>query len=167
MNIITGKHDLLVQSKDQQTAEEHVRSFFAKNELVRYDTIHIDGSAVINATKPHFFNKLEIGIQKNRQAIEDLVAELQTEGAADPKTWSSLQQGYSTKILHTVVHLLDGFFGVDSVLYNLVENSHQISEPLYSTIKKEPETYWLVPITGTTGSGNPDRVQALRPFGRN
>jgi len=92
---------------------------------------------------------------------------LQAEGAADPQTWTSLQQGYTTKLLHTTVHLLDGFFGVDSVLYNLVENSHQITKVLQEIIKNEPEQYWLVPITGTTNTGNPDRVQAMRPFGRN
>jgi hypothetical protein len=61
---------------------------------------------------------------------------------------------------------LDGFFGVDSALYNLVDNSHQVTSGLLARMSKEREKFWIVPITGKTGGRDPDRVQALRPFGR-
>ena len=166
MERVIGSHDLLVHDRNAQQAEEHVRSFFARNELVRYDRIRIDPDGIVNATDPDFPARLEMGLEGNRQAVADLVSELQSEGAADPGNWPTLRQGYASKLLHTVVHLLDGFFGAESRLYNLVEDSHQVSDSLRTRMRKEPKLYWLVQVTGTAADSTPDRVQALRPFGR-
>ncbi len=166
MNEIIGQHALLLESGDRKTAEQHARYFFSRNELVRYDSLQIDANAIINATDPQFFKKIEEGLEGNRQAINNLVQELQAEGAADPQTWPTLQQGYASKLLHTAVHLLDGFFGADSALYNLVDNSHQVTDTLLKRITATPEKYWLVPVTGTSGEEEVDRVPMLRPFGR-
>jgi len=42
--------------------------------------------------------------------------------------------------------MLDGFIGIDSVFYNLAEDSHWLSAPLRKTIEQHPEHYWLVPL---------------------
>jgi hypothetical protein len=57
-----------------------------------------------------------------------------------------LQQGYVTKVLHTLTHLLDGFIGIDSVFYNLVEDSHWASEGLLKALQDTAGEYWLVPV---------------------
>jgi hypothetical protein len=58
----------------------------------------------------------------------------------------ALKPGYPSKVLHILTHMLDGFIGIDSAFYNLVEDSHWLSEPLRTTILRNPEGYWLVPL---------------------
>jgi hypothetical protein len=58
----------------------------------------------------------------------------------------TLKQGYATKILHTLTHLLDGFIGIDSAFYNLVEDSHWVSGELAEAIRVAGAEYWLVPV---------------------
>ena len=166
MDNIIGQHDLLLQSSNRQTAEQDVRSFFTHNELVRYDSLLIDSSTIINGTNQQFFKKMEDGLNGNKQVLEGLLRELQAEGVVNLQAWTFLQQGYATKLLHTAVHLLDGFFGVDSVLYSLIDDSHQVTGTLRNKIKENPEKYWLVHVSGASADGNADRVQMLRPFGR-
>ena len=166
MNEILGQHDLVLESSNRKEAELHARYFSEHNDLVRYDSIIIESDAILCGTDPEFITMLNKGLEGNKKAINGLIEELRTEGALDPQIWSTLQQGYATKLLHTVIHLLDGFFGIDSVLYNLVENSHQVTRALLSRIEEHPDKYWLVPVTGMSTHGNGDRVPFLRPFGR-
>lgn len=166
MSKILGQHDLLIEGSSRESAEQHVRYFLGHNDLVRYDAIVIETDAILCGTEPEFITNLETGLEANRQAINCLIEELHAEGASDPQSWPTLQQGYATKLLHTAVHLLDGFFGIDSALYNLVENSHQVTDALLTRIEKHPEKYWLVPVTGMSTHGNADRIPLLRPFGR-
>ena len=166
MNEILGRHDLLLESSNRKEAELHARYFCEHNDLVRYDSTVIESDAILCGTDPEFITKLKSGLEGNKKAINKLIEELRTEGALDSQAWPTLQQGYATKLLHTLIHLLDGFFGIDSALYNLVENSHQVSVALLSRIKEHPEKYWLVPVTGMLTYGNGDRIPFLRPFGR-
>ena len=166
MNEILGQHNLLLVSSNRKKAEQHVRYFCEYNDLVRYDSIIIESDAILCGTDPEFITKLKRGLEGNKKAINGLIEELSTEGVLDLQSWSTLQQGYATKLLHTLIHLLDGFFGIDAVLYNLVENSHQVSVALLSRIQEHPDKYWLVPVTGMSTCGNGDRVPFLRPFGR-
>ncbi|MBW2328048.1 MAG: hypothetical protein JRF04_00235 [Deltaproteobacteria bacterium] len=166
MNEILGRHDLLLESSNWKEAELRARYFCEHNDLVRYDSIIIESDAILCGTDPEFNTKLNKGLEGNKKATSKLIEELRTEGALDPEIWPTLQQGYATKLLHTMVHLLDGFFGIDSVLYNLVENSHQVNSALLSRIQEHPEKYWLVPVAGISTHGNGDRVPFLRPFGR-
>lgn len=166
MNDILGQHDLLLESSSRETAQQHAHSFLAHNDLVRYDSVTIESSAILSGNDPEFLENIKSGLAANRQAIQKLVDKLYTEGAADPKNWPTLQQGYTTKLLHTVIHLLDGFFGVDSAFYNLIDNSNQVTDTLLNIIKESPGKYWLVPVTGTSGKEEVDRVPMLRPFGK-
>jgi len=43
---------------------------------------------------------------------------------------------------------MDGFFGVDSLCYNLTEASHQVSPQLLKLMVRQPERYWLVQVQG-------------------
>ena len=67
-------------------------------------------------------------------------------------SYSSLQdlffikQGFESKILHTVTHMLDGFIGVDSAFYNLIEDSHWLSPSLRREITSHMHEYWLVRV---------------------
>jgi hypothetical protein len=166
MEEIIGRHALLLESSSRETASQHAHHFLDHNQLVRYDSVFIENDTIISAVDHTFFGSIEAGLKANRQTISKLVKELQVEGAADPRTWSALQQGYTSKLLHTVIHLLDGFFGIDSALYNLIENSHQVTDTLMSRMEVVPEKYWLVRVKGLSARGDADRVPLLRPFGR-
>lgn len=166
MDEILGQHDLLLESSSRKEAELQVRYFFEHNDLVRYDSIIIKEDDILCGTDQEFPTRLKEGLAGNKKAINGLIEELHSEGALDPQAWVTLQQGYATKLLHTVIHLLDGFFGIDSAFYNLVENSHQVNNALLGRIKENPEKYWLVPVMGISTHGNGDRVPFLRSFGR-
>lgn len=166
MNEILGQHVLLLESDNRNTAEQFAHYFFDHNDLVRYDSVTIESGAIICGNGPEFFKKIEDGLKANRQVINSLIDELHAEGASDPQSWPTLKQGYTTKLMHTTIHLLDGFFGIDSAFYNMVEHSHQVTGTLLAKIKEHPEKYWIVPVTGMSAHGNADRVPSLRPFGR-
>lgn len=166
MNEILGQHDLLLESSSRETAIQHAHYFFEHNQLVRYDSLVIDSGAIISGNDLEFLNKVKAGIEANREAINRLVKELHREGAADPQNWASLKQGYASKLLHTTIHLLDGFFGIDSALYNLIENSHQVTNSLLTNMQKNPEQYWLVPVKGISAHGDANQLPLLRPFGK-
>ena len=75
-----------------------------------------------------------------------LIHELQESGYHTLVELAEIKQGYESKTLHTLVHLLDGFIGIDSKFYNLIENSHLISASLRREIKQTPAHYWLLQI---------------------
>jgi hypothetical protein len=62
----------------------------------------------------------------------------------------SLPQGYQSKTLHTLTHLLDGFFGIDSHFYNLIEGSHGVSAGLRGKIDSSPGGYMLLAVRAST-----------------
>src|SRR4030043_54062 len=62
------------------------------------------------------------------------------------KDLQELPQGYKSKILHVITHLLDGFFGIDTYFYNLEEDSHWVSEELKEKIKTNPPIFWLLSL---------------------
>lgn len=93
-----------------------------------------------------FWDTLGMGLAANDVFARRMLAHLKEEGVTTLDGLLELKQGYSTKILHTLTHLLDGFIGIDSVFYNLVEDSHWVSEELSETIREQVEAYWLVPV---------------------
>jgi hypothetical protein len=90
---------------------------------------------------------------------QTLYRRLKEEGVTSLDQLPHLEQGYVTKVLHTLTHLLDGFIGIDSVFYNLLEDSHQVSGSLAADIQASPTAYWLVPIrTGKVAASILHRV---------
>jgi len=89
---------------------------------------------------------VDSGLEKNRESVISLIDELQTSGYSQLLDLADMKQGYESKILHILVHFLDGFIGIDSSFYNLIEDSHQISDSLHLRIKQNPQNYWLFRI---------------------
>lgn len=103
------------------------------------------------------------GIAANRQLVGELLGELGEGGFEKLTDLLEMRQGYESKLLHSITHLLDGFFGVDTVFYNLEEDSHGISDRLVMAIKANPAGFWLVEAECTSDTDHdPDRLDLIR-----
>lgn len=139
-------HYFLVCSQSGKAAGLHVEHFLAGNQLITYADFFVKPDEILNGMDDRFWPTLEQGVTANKIFARRMLEHLKKEGLTTLDQLLELKQGYATKVLHTLTHLLDGFIGIDSVLYNLVEDSHQVSEVLTEAIRKSPANYWLVPL---------------------
>ena len=140
------QHEILVKGVDFETCKAKVLQFFERYELVRYSRIDIAQDASLAAKDPDFGGRLQKAIVRNRGILQELIGELQREGVDTLHDLSVLPQGYKTKMLHVITHILDGFFGIDTYFYNLEEDSHWVSDTLSSKIRTDSSHYWLLMI---------------------
>lgn len=140
-------HDVLVVGPDFARSRDYALRFFAKTPLVRYDAVLVDEAASCAASHPDFWPRVEEGIRRNQAVLRDLVGELKESGIRGLDDLMAVAKGYQSKLIHTVAHLVDGFFGIDTVFYNLAEDSHGVSPALSQEIRETPDDYWLLRIT--------------------
>lgn len=136
----------LVEADDFTNGCEKVSLFLEKSALVSYERILFEKEYSLAATDDDFFKQVETGLELNRQTICSFADELKTMDFNKLDDLIDMKQGYESKILHTMVHLLDGFIGIDSSFYNMVEDSHQLSERMKMRIADAPENFWLIQI---------------------
>jgi len=134
----------LVEADTYSLGCNKVGRFLEETSLIQYDNIDFVRNHSCQATSQEFWTAVECGIEKNRQSVLGIIHELQESGYQTLVELAEMKQGYESKILHTLVHLLDGFIGIDSRFYNLIENSHLISTSLRREIKQTPAHYWLL-----------------------
>lgn len=139
-------HTFLVRSRSGTLAGRHVKRYLAGNQLITYAEFLIRDEEIRNGADKRFQVDLDRGLAANRAFGRRMLDHLREEGLTTLEHLQDLEQGYATKILHTLTHLLDGFIGIDSAFYNLVEDSHRVSGKLATAITAEPELYWLVPV---------------------
>ncbi len=139
-------HEILAKGSDFEACKKRVLHFFQNYQLVRYFNIDVRENESLPATSSDFGDRLQKAILKNYQILHELIKELQDENVATLEDLEKLPQGYKTKMLHAVTHLLDGFFGADTYFYNLEEDSHWVSEELKKKIISSPTNYWLLAI---------------------
>ncbi|MDW8136201.1 MAG: hypothetical protein RMI74_05360 [Thermodesulfobacterium sp.] len=142
------EHLFLVSGESKEEAISKVKHFLKSYELVRYDQFEIKD--VLNGIYEGFLKNLEEALQKNQQILEGFIKELIEAGFAKTENFKNLPQGYLSKLFHTIAHFLDGFFGIDSYFYNLVEDSHFLSFSIQEDLKKQPEKYFLILVYGYT-----------------
>ncbi|HET98277.1 MAG TPA: hypothetical protein ENN98_06240 [Desulfurivibrio alkaliphilus] len=143
---LENAHLMLVLAPDPERAAEVVLRFFARTRLVRYDRVEVDREGSCSADHPEFKARLEEGVATNRRVLGEIMAELKVAGVRSLDDLAQLPQSYQSKLAHTAAHLLDGFFGIDSAFFNLVEDSHWLSEPLAREIAQDPEDYHLLQV---------------------
>ena len=119
-------HTLLTHASDMADARHNVLKFINSTDLVHYDQVKIVEEKVFRADLPEFWKAVEEGVNTNSYVCQQLLKELALQGFNSLMDLAQLPRGYLSKILHTVAHLLDGFFGIDSCFYNLPEDSHQV-----------------------------------------
>ncbi len=139
-------HYFLVRSRSEELAGQHVERYLAGNQLISYAEFFVRTEEVLNGTGAPFWRTLEHGLAANDSFARRMLDHLKEEGVTTLDQLPDLEQGYVTKVLHTLTHLLDGFIGIDSVFYNLVEDSHRVSAVLTQSIRTKPAEYWLVPV---------------------
>lgn len=144
--ILSVEHNILVSGADLETCEHHVRLFLEKSQLVHYDTITVDRTASLDATDGRFEKLLEQGMEGNRTVLADLLDKLVKEGCREMADIITLPQGFQSKMLHTICHLLDGFFGIDTHFYDIDEMSHWITENRQQQLEERPSQCWLLKI---------------------
>lgn len=143
---MTKRHWLLCSADNFMAAREYVRAFFNNSTLLCYDAVEVVESGSCSADDGRFWRQLEEGIAANRRVLSGFLSDLRAEGCREISGLASLPMGYSSKVLHIIAHLLDGFIGIDSVCYNLVEDSHWLSDSLRAAIMKKPRRYWLIQV---------------------
>ncbi|MDD5757788.1 MAG: hypothetical protein PHI06_01750 [Desulfobulbaceae bacterium] len=139
-------HWMLCTGKDFASTREKVYSFFTKSILLSYDNISVIESASCSAENARFWEELEEGVAANKLVLRGFLDELRAEGCQEIDDLKKLPLGFPSKVLHLIAHLLDGFIGIDSVFYNLIEDSHWLSDKLRDAILREPDGYWLLRV---------------------
>jgi hypothetical protein len=140
------QHLFLATGNNLSQARKQVLHFINTTRLVVYQSTSIKDEEMHPGDGECFWTEMESGIAANRAFCSTLLKELQETGLTELEGLLAIQKGYPSKLLHILTHMLDGFIGTDSVFYNLVEDSHWLSETLRTTIRQNPEHYWLVPV---------------------
>ncbi len=162
---LEATHILLVKGSDQASCRARALNFFAKSFLVKYDSVKVVDDRSFAADNNIFWEIAEAGIKNNQQVLAKLVRELQESGFEKITDLARMPQGYESKTLHTITHLLDGFFGVDTCFYNLEEDSHRLSEQLSVTIRAQPRDYRVLTVECSSEAGtSTDLLAKIRKF---
>lgn len=151
--ILSIEHFMLVNGADLDSCSQRVRNFFNKSQLVHYDLVEVDREKSVHGTDPGFENALNMAIAKNHAILADLLNKLKGEGYTEMGHLLELPQGFQSKLLHTMCHLLDGFFGVDSRFFDIDEISNWLTENRRQQIHKSPEECWLIHVNAKSFYG--------------
>lgn len=143
---IIARHEMLVAGDSLEHCRKQVADFFARTQLVRYDRITIDDRGAKPGSHQDFSRCVSEAIQKNRSILKGLAEDLKDAGVQTTTDLLTLSQGYPSKVLHILTHFLDGFIGIDSVFYSLIDDSHWLPEQTQQAISTAPDGYWLIPV---------------------
>lgn len=143
-----SSHQILGQAESLPKCREAILRFFDKTTLVRYDHIEVIEEQIFTVSDAEFPMTLDRAISRNHQIVKKLMKDITETGVTDINDLKSLPQGYPSKALHVLAHFLDGFIGIDSAFYNLIEDSHWVSEELKKTMTSNPAHYFLFTLEG-------------------
>lgn len=141
-----SQHKLLVTGESFDQCRSQVENFFRKTTLVKYDCIKVRDKKSFSGLDAVFIESTEKAIQQNRQMLEGLLDELRISGCHKLEDLKRLPQGYESKTLHIISHILDGFIGIDSSFYNLIDDSHWILGRTEEELQIRPEKFWLIHV---------------------
>jgi len=141
-----NRHLFLATGSTPEQARQQTLHFMNTTRLIAYQSTGINDEEIQSGLSTDFWSGIEAGITANRAFCKSLMVELQETGLTGIEDLLTIPHGYPSKLLHILTHMLDGFIGIDSVFYNLAEDSHWLSAPLRATIQQNPENYWLVPL---------------------
>ncbi len=155
-----ASHRILVSGESFAACKKQVADFFDRTLLVRYDQVTIKDEACTPGVSPSFLQQIEKGIEENRAIISKLINDLEATGMKSTTDLLQLEHGYPSKVLHIITHFLDGFIGIDTVFYNLVDDSHWMLEKTLRDITTTPDHFWLIHLDGY--SATPDTAGLIQ-----
>jgi len=141
-----SKHKIFLAGDSYEHASSQVNRFFDRTTLVIYDKIQIEREKSFNGLDNLFFETLKTAEDRNRQIVQGFLDDLSNTGITKTTDLANIKQGYVSKILHILSHFLDGFIGVDSYFFNIIDDSHWLLPQTIEAIRKEPQHYWLIHI---------------------
>ena len=159
---LNATHTMLVKGENLESCRKRVVHFFNSNILARYDEVNIPADGSCSAKTDTFWETIRQGIECNRAMVAGLVSDLQKAGCKTLTDLETMDQGYESKTLHTLTHMLDGFFGIDTCFYNLEEDSHWLSDELAAMIREYPGDYWLLRAECSSESESADFLEQIR-----
>lgn len=142
-------HDFLVRGDTLQHCYEQVFRFLTGYSLISYERIQLLEDRSIPNTSPDFQDRLRNLVEENAIFLTTLIQELADEGFHRIEDIKGLPVGYISKLFHVAAHMVDGFFGIDSRFYNLVEGSHGVGPALRMELASANaglNTYWLIAV---------------------
>ncbi|MBB1078006.1 hypothetical protein HUU62_26770 [Rhodoferax sp. 4810] len=145
MNQIS-QHNMLLVGDSFDHCSEQVHKFFDLTSLVVYDCIEIVESQTFSSQDADFFDRIVAAEEHNRQAVQKLINELIKAKIKKTEDFLNIEQGYLSKTLHIMTHFLDGFIGVDSYFYNLIDDSHWLPPATAQAIHEKSHHFWLLHI---------------------
>lgn len=145
---LISSHLVLVSAPTFEKGCSQVQDFFVNTLLVRYDKIDIRTEKCYSASDTKFQAALRDSIAANRKTLHSFVEEFKKTGFQKADDLEHVTHGYPSKMLHIITHFLDGFIGIDSDFYNLIEDSHWIAEETTKAIEAKPKTFWLIHLDG-------------------
>lgn len=139
-------HKVLLAGDSFDHCSEQVHKFFALTSLVIYDCIETIETKSFSGLDAAFFDHIVKAETHNRQTVQDLINELIKAKIRKTEDFQLIKQGYLSKTLHILSHFLDGFIGIDSYFYNMIDDSHWLPQTTTIAINKNPHHYWLLHI---------------------
>jgi len=144
MNTEKTIHLMLVRGDDFEQAAGHIRNFFDKTLLLQYDVVECVRASSYNGADPEFWQLAEDGVKRNKEFLNGLIEDLSATGIRELDDLRMVAEGYQSKLLHLIAHFVDGFIGIDSMFYNLTDDSHWLSDSARKAVINEPERFWLI-----------------------
>ena len=141
---LISNHLVLVSAPSIEEGFVQVQDFFLNSLLVRYDKIDIRAEKSHGGSDKEFRAALKNSISVNRETLYNFIEEFKKTGFQTAGDLSKVEHGYPSKMLHIITHFLDGFIGIDSAFYNLIEDSHWISEETTRAIEANPKKFWII-----------------------
>ena len=154
-----SQHNILVAGDSFAHCNQQVHKFFDLTTLVIYDCIEIREQTSVSGLDTDFLEIIDQAQLTNREIAKRLIAEISHSGISKTEDLINIEQGYLSKTFHLLSHFLDGFIGIDSYFYNLLDDSHWLSAESRQLIEKTPAHYWLLHVDGFTTT--PDEASLL------
>ena len=147
-----SQHNILLGGESFAHCSQQVHKFFDLTSLVIYDCVEIREQLSVSGLDTDFRALIDLAQKKNREIVQRLIAEITQAGFTNVEDLINIKQGYVSKTFHILSHFLDGFIGIDSYFYNLLDDSHWLTAETSQLIEKNPKHYWLLHVDGFSTS---------------
>lgn len=157
---LISNHLVLVSATTLDSGCAQVHTFFKNSLLIQYDRIDFRREKCHRGSDKNFEEVLKVSLEDNKKILNSFIREFSKTGFENLADLRRVEYGYPSKLLHIIAHFLDGFIGIDTIFYNLIEDSHWISEETTRAIEASPDSYWLIHLD--CYSATPDEVALVQ-----